>query len=133
MKTSVRLLALFGLIAMALSASAASASGQTETKKKSGATAPKSKQVKRAKTIDSLANQIASPSSATLSRDIVFDGSSINGRYHAAGEALAVVEQEKNMNELIGFRKDFKDRLAVERNRLKSGRTIGESVSGQGL
>jgi hypothetical protein len=122
MKTSIRLLASLGLIALALSASTSAAKP-----------AQKAKQVKRAKTIDSLANQIASPSSATLSRDIVFDGSSINGRYHAAGEALSVIEQEKNMNELIGFRKDFKDRLAVERSRLKNGRTVGESGTGQGL
>jgi hypothetical protein len=122
MKTSMRLLASLGLIALALSASTSAAKP-----------AQKAKQVKRAKTIDSLANQIASPSSATLSRDIVFDGSSINGRYHAAGEALSVIEQEKNMNELIGFRKDFKDRLAVERSRLKTGRAFGESGTGQGL
>ncbi len=56
---------------------------------------------------------------SSLSRDVVFDGSMINGRYHTAGEAVTTVETEKKMNELVGFRRDFKDRLAVERARLK--------------
>jgi hypothetical protein len=54
-----------------------------------------------------------------VSTDVVFDGSMINGRYHTAGEAVATVETEKKMNELVGFRRDFKDRLVVERARLK--------------
>ena len=57
--------------------------------------------------------------SENLSRDVVFDGSTVNGRYHSAGEAVATVETEKKMNDLIGFRRDFKDRLVVERARLK--------------
>jgi hypothetical protein len=83
---------------------------------------------KRAKTIDSLAEQIAKPKSS-LSRDIVFDGSAIKGKYHSAGEALALVEQEKNMNELIGFRRDFKDRLATERARLKNSQKNSPTTS----
>jgi hypothetical protein len=59
--------------------------------------------------------------SARLSRDIVFDGSNVNGQYHSAGEAVAKVEQEKKMNSLIGIRQDFKDRLSAERDRLKRG------------
>jgi hypothetical protein len=54
-----------------------------------------------------------------MSRDVVFDGSTVNGRYHSAGEAVATVENEKKLNDLIGARKDFKDRLAVENARLK--------------
>jgi hypothetical protein len=56
----------------------------------------------------------------TTSREIIFDGSSVNGRYHSAGEAVARVEAEKNLNELIGPRKNFRDRLAAERERLNS-------------
>jgi hypothetical protein len=55
-----------------------------------------------------------------MSREIVFDGSNVNGRYHSAGEAVARVESEKELNNLIGVRKDFKDRLAMERARLKA-------------
>ena len=54
-----------------------------------------------------------------VSTDVVFDGSMVNGRYHTAGDAVATVETEKKMNELVGFRRDFKDRLVVERARLK--------------
>jgi hypothetical protein len=56
-----------------------------------------------------------------LSRDIVFDGAMVNGHYHSAGEAVTKVEQEKQMNDLIGMRRDFKDRLTAERERLKRG------------
>jgi hypothetical protein len=59
--------------------------------------------------------------SSKLSRDVVFDGSFVNGRYHSAGEAVAKVETEKEMVDLIGLRRDFKDRLSSERTRLKSG------------
>jgi hypothetical protein len=55
----------------------------------------------------------------TVSRDLVFDGSPVNGRYHSAGEATAVVEEEKNLNQLIGARRDFRDRLAAESLRLE--------------
>lgn len=59
-----------------------------------------------------------------LSRELVFDGSSVNGRYHSAGEAVAKVEQEKKMNALIGLRSDYKDRLQAERERLKKGEPV---------
>lgn len=56
-----------------------------------------------------------------LSRDIVFDGSVVKGKYLSAGEAVSTVESEKTLDNLIGMRADFKDRLAAERQRLKSG------------
>lgn len=56
-----------------------------------------------------------------LSRDVVFDGSVVNGKYLAAGEAVSTVESEKSLGNLIGLRADFKDRLAAERQRLKRG------------
>jgi len=55
-----------------------------------------------------------------VGREFVFDGSTVSGRYHSAGEAVAKVEQEKKMNDLVGMRRDFKDRLAAERDRLKA-------------
>ena len=62
-----------------------------------------------------------SSSSEPVSRDVVFDGSTVSGRYHSAGEAVTTVESEKKMNDLIGFRRDFKDRLTVQRAELKNG------------
>lgn len=61
----------------------------------------------------------SSSSGRPLATDVVFDGSMVNGRYHTAGDAVTTVETEKKMNELVGFRRDFKDRLVVERARLK--------------
>lgn len=58
---------------------------------------------------------------SNLSRDVVFDGSVINGKYLAAGEAVSTVEADKSLSNLIGLRTDFKDRLADERQRLKGG------------
>jgi hypothetical protein len=56
-----------------------------------------------------------------LSRDVVFDGSTVNGRYLSAGEAISTVEQEKKMNDLIGVRANFNDRLKADRARLGGG------------
>lgn len=64
----------------------------------------------------------AKSSSKKLSRDVVFDGSVVNGKYLSAGEAVSTVESEKTLNDLIGMRGDFKDRLTAEKQRLKSGK-----------
>lgn len=48
---------------------------------------------------------------ANLGTDFQFDNSMVNGRYQSADEALAVVEDEKTLNDLIGPRTQFKDRL----------------------
>ncbi len=67
------------------------------------------------------ANQKAKESGKRLGREFVFDGSNVNGQYHSAGEAVAKVEQEKKMNDLVGMRRDFKDRLGAEKERLQRG------------
>lgn len=48
---------------------------------------------------------------AKLGTDFAFGNEMVNGRYQSADEALAVVEDEKDLNDLIGPRKHFKDRL----------------------
>lgn len=53
-----------------------------------------------------------------LSRDVVFSGSAVDGKYHSAGEGVAQVEDEKDLNMLIGIRKNFRDRLGAERAKL---------------
>lgn len=67
------------------------------------------------------ASKKANAKNSKLSRDIVFDGSVVKGKYLSAGEAVSTVESEKTLDNLIGVRTDFKDRLAAERQRLKSG------------
>ena len=85
--------------------------------KKSAAKASAKSAAQKAAKISAKPKQQAPAKS--MSRDVVFDGSTVNGRYHSAGEAVASVETEKKLNDLIGARKDFKDRLAVENARLK--------------
>lgn len=48
---------------------------------------------------------------SALSTDIRFDASTVYGRYQFSDEALATVEDEKLLNNLLGVRMDFKDRL----------------------
>jgi hypothetical protein len=45
-----------------------------------------------------------------LSTDVKFDGHTVGGKIQAPFESLAVVENEKSIDDLIGVRKDFHDR-----------------------
>lgn len=46
-----------------------------------------------------------------LKTDIKFDDHDLRGQYHKPDEALAKVENEKGLSDLLGVRKHFKDRL----------------------
>lgn len=48
-----------------------------------------------------------------LQTDVKFDESVLHGQYQVPEEALAKVEDEKALSDLIGVRKHFKDRLAT--------------------
>ena len=52
-------------------------------------------------------------SSGELQTDVKFDDSVLHGQYQTPDEALARVENEKGLNDLLGVRKHFKDRLAT--------------------
>lgn len=65
-----------------------------------------------------------------LSRDIRFNGSQVDGKYLSAGESVAEVEGEKEMGALIGIRKNFRDRLRAENERLQANQ--GASSAGKG-
>jgi len=45
-----------------------------------------------------------------LSTDINFDGRLVKGKYQSSSESITTVENEKNLDDLIGVRKNFKDR-----------------------
>lgn len=47
-----------------------------------------------------------------LQTDVSFDDSVLHGTYQVPDEALAKVENEKTLNDLLGVRKHFKDRLS---------------------
>jgi hypothetical protein len=46
-----------------------------------------------------------------LSTDVKFDDSVLHGQYQTPDEALAKVEDEKGLSDLIGVRKHFTDRI----------------------
>jgi hypothetical protein len=46
-----------------------------------------------------------------LRTDIRFSGTDVDGKYQVPGEALATVENEKSLMDLIEPRREFKDRL----------------------
>ncbi len=52
-----------------------------------------------------------SKKAASRSTDIRFNGTEVGGMYQSAGEALATVEKEKSLIDLIEPRREFKDRL----------------------
>ena len=53
----------------------------------------------------------SSKKSSNLRTDIRFSGTEVGGKYQVAGEAVATVENEKPMIDLIQPRREFKDRL----------------------
>ncbi len=55
-----------------------------------------------------------------LTQEAVFNGATVNGKYQIAGGAVSAVENEKTLNDIIGGRKDFKDRLRADLAKAKS-------------
>ncbi len=47
-----------------------------------------------------------------------FEGASVRGKYKLSTGGSVVVENEKYLEDLLGVRKDFKDRAKLEMNRL---------------
>lgn len=61
------------------------------------------------------ANQQTKPK---LSTDIKFDGQTVGGKMQAPFESLTEVENEKLIDQLIGARKNFNDRI-LKSNQLR--------------
>lgn len=68
------------------------------------AVAQASPKVKAKKTV-----KVIKPSN--LSTNINFSGTGVDGKYKVPGEAVATVENEKSLIDLIEPRREFKDRL----------------------
>jgi hypothetical protein len=70
---------------------------------------------KRAKTkvssTKSGSKPVAKASDRKLETNVKFDDSSLYGKYQVPDEALAKVENEKVLENVLGVRKHFKDRL----------------------
>ncbi len=46
-----------------------------------------------------------------LSTDVRFDDQLVNGKFQNSFEAVSIVEDEKELDDLIGIRTSFKDRI----------------------
>lgn len=55
--------------------------------------------------------------SSKLGTDHVFSDASVRGKYQYADEGSVTVEDEKELIDLLGMRRHFKDRLDVETSR----------------
>lgn len=55
--------------------------------------------------------EAASTQKSKLSTDIKFDGHTVGGKTQAPFESLTEVENEKMIDQLIGARKNFNDRI----------------------
>jgi hypothetical protein len=82
-----------------------------------GATANKAKTAKKKAVVKKPIQTSGGPAtghsqkSGELQTDVKFDDSVLHGQYQTPEEALARVENEKGLSDLIGVRKHFKDRL----------------------
>ena len=75
--------------------------------------AKKKKHTKKAKAVKRVKSKGAVKAKSDLQTDVKFDDSVLHGQYQTPDEAMARVENEKGLNELLGVRKNFKDRLAT--------------------
>ncbi len=57
----------------------------------------------------------ALPEGTKLSTDMHFDELNVHGKYQAGDEGYATVEDDKQLNDLLDYRKDYKDRLSKSR------------------
>lgn len=58
------------------------------------------------------ASTTAKQKKSNLTTDARFDDQAVAGKYQLPMEALSVVENEKAIDDLIGIRKNFRDRIA---------------------
>lgn len=100
MKLWIALLS-FGLVV------ATTATAATETRPTKKVTKAKVAKAKASKQL------VAKKKSGELQTDVKFDDSVLHGQYQTPDEALARVENEKALGDLLGVRKHFKDRLAT--------------------
>jgi hypothetical protein len=52
-----------------------------------------------------------------LGTSFSFDAASVRGKYQTAGQGIALVEDEKVLDDLLGLRRSFRDRETQENSR----------------
>jgi hypothetical protein len=63
----------------------------------------------------STATVSASGEKADVGTDFRFDDLTVHGQYQSANEGLVTVENDKDLNNLLDYRTDYKDRLKASR------------------
>ncbi len=75
-------------------------------------------QISRASEKVALSKQSMSQETAKrLSTSMTFSGSRVGGQYQVPGEATARIENEKPIEELLGLRTQFRDRMKQDEER----------------
>jgi hypothetical protein len=109
-------LLLLGLVVAgfcAVDAATADTTTTTPPVKKTAGVKKKSSKTKKKAVKAKKVSQIKKATSGELQTDVKFDDSVLHGQYQTPDEALARVENEKGLSDLLGVRKHFKDRLAT--------------------
>jgi hypothetical protein len=83
-------------------------SGEAQAKSKKGKKSNKTKVTK---------NVAVDPAKSQLGTSFSFDAASVRGKYQMAGQGIALVEDEKVLDDLLGLRRQFKDREQQEESR----------------
>lgn len=60
---------------------------------------------------------VARATQSKLSTSMAFNGSRVDGQYQLPSEATAKIENEKPIEELLGLRTQFRDRMKLDEER----------------
>jgi hypothetical protein len=112
MKLLILLLTVGLGVASAGSVGASTADSDATVKKTVAHGKKKAKRAKKKASKSKVSKKVSQKAtSGELQTDVKFDDSVLHGQYQSPDEALARVENEKGLSDLLGVRKHFKDRL----------------------
>lgn len=69
------------------------------------------------KSVQKVSPQLKSQLQGRLSTKMAFTGAGVKGQYQVPAEATAQIESEKPLEELLGLRTEFRDRIKAESER----------------
>lgn len=107
----MRILSTFFALALAVQSLSLASAPAFAAKSKSKTQKSKAKKAKTSKLAKARKVKKLNGNRADLSTDIKFDDSVLHGQYQSPEEAMARVEDEKMLSDLLGVRMHFKDRL----------------------
>lgn len=75
------------------------------------------KEAKASKKASAQKRALPGAQNGQLGTNFSFDAASVHGKYQLAGQGVATVEDEKVLDDLLGLRRQFKDREQQEASR----------------